>query len=122
MSQRLIQTDAGFLSTDFGQGESRKARQELTFWAKELSPSTALRKWFSHARERFEEFARRYREELTAIVEIAEELLSASRHCNRTALLYAAKDTECNHAIVLLDWLNSLDKNSESRDPRPSLE
>ena len=82
----------------------------------------ALRKWFSHARERFEEFARRYREELTARVEIAEELLSASRHCNRTALLYAAKDTECNHAIVLLDWLNSLDKNSESRDPRPSLE
>jgi uncharacterized protein YeaO (DUF488 family) len=39
-----------------------KARLDL--WFKQVAPSTELRKWYSHDPERFEEFGRRYREEL----------------------------------------------------------
>ena len=42
-----------------------KARADLAEWCKEVAPSTALRKWYGHDPERFEEFARRYRDELT---------------------------------------------------------
>ena len=42
-----------------------KAQAELSEWCKPVAPSTALRKWYGHDPERFEEFARRYREELT---------------------------------------------------------
>ena len=42
-----------------------KAQAELSEWCKQVAPSTALRRWYGHDPERFEEFARRYREELT---------------------------------------------------------
>ena len=42
-----------------------KAQAELSEWCKQVAPSTALRTWYGHDPERFEEFARRYREELT---------------------------------------------------------
>lgn len=35
-------------------------------WVKEVAPSTALRQWFGHQVERWEEFCRRYRRELDA--------------------------------------------------------
>lgn len=33
-------------------------------WEKEIAPSTELRKWFNHEPEKYEEFKRRYLEEL----------------------------------------------------------
>ena len=42
-----------------------KAQAGLGEWCKQVAPSTALRRWYGHDPERFEEFARRYREELT---------------------------------------------------------
>src|SRR5690606_6846235 len=41
-----------------------KAEARIDLWAKELAPSTALRKWFGHDPARWAEFRRRYREEL----------------------------------------------------------
>jgi uncharacterized protein YeaO (DUF488 family) len=41
-----------------------KSRAELGEWCKEVVPSTALRKWYGHDPERFEEVSRRYRAEL----------------------------------------------------------
>lgn len=41
-----------------------KEKADLDDWCKEVAPSTALRKWYAHDAERFEEFARRYRAEL----------------------------------------------------------
>ena len=44
-------------------GVSRE-RARLDEWARELAPSDELRKWFGHVPERFDEFRRRYRDEL----------------------------------------------------------
>jgi uncharacterized protein YeaO (DUF488 family) len=41
-----------------------KDKARLDQWFKQVAPSTELRKWYSHDPERFEEFGRRYLEEL----------------------------------------------------------
>ncbi|QGT78041.1 DUF488 family protein [Guyparkeria halophila] len=73
-------------------------------WLKHVAPSGALRRWFGHDPERFDEFARRYRKELEGNQE-AERLAQIAAERTVT-LLYAAKDQEHNHAIVLADYLS----------------
>jgi uncharacterized protein YeaO (DUF488 family) len=73
-------------------------------WLKEVAPSTELRKWFGHRAERWEEFQRRYRDELDAKPGTWEPLLDASRSGTVT-FLYSAHDTLRNGAIVLRDYL-----------------
>ena len=77
-------------------------------WAKDIAPSTELRKWFGHDKARFGEFARLYRNELDINGEAAAFAKAiAGRLANEDVLLlYAAKNPNCNHAIVLRDRLN----------------
>jgi uncharacterized protein YeaO (DUF488 family) len=78
----------------------------IDHWAKALAPSTDLRRWFGHRPERWEEFEKRYREELEG--DEAREELAALRERlrqGRTTLLYAAHDEERNNAVVLRDFL-----------------
>lgn len=85
----------------------RKENLRLDCWAKEVSPSLELRKWFGHAEERFNEFASLYRAELdenSASRSFVHELLSVLKHQD-VLLLYAAKNPACNHALILRDWL-----------------
>lgn len=74
-------------------------------WAKEVAPSTALRQWFGHKVERWEEFRRRYQKELSANPEAWKPILDAGKRGTVT-LLYSARDSEHNAALVLRDYLN----------------
>jgi uncharacterized protein YeaO (DUF488 family) len=77
-----------------------RARAELDEWQKQLAPSTELRQWFGHEPSRFEEFRRRYLEELRG----QRSRLSALRRRARAGtltLVYAARDSEHNEAVVL---------------------
>lgn len=85
----------------------RKEDAKLDDWMKSLAPSSSLRKWFDHRPDRFEAFARRYREALENDVEILERLRKLSE-TKRVTLLYAAKDTAINHAVVLRDVLQTI--------------
>lgn len=69
-------------------------------WEKELGPSTELRKWFGHEPPKFDEFAKRYREELAARSSLLDELRALSTHGTVT-LVYSARDEEHNQAVVL---------------------
>jgi uncharacterized protein YeaO (DUF488 family) len=42
-----------------------KAKAHLDEWCKQVAPSSELRKWYSHDPDRFDEFTRRYKRELT---------------------------------------------------------
>lgn len=42
----------------------RKATARLDDWAKDVAPSTGLRTWYGHGPAKFEEFRRRYTDEL----------------------------------------------------------
>ncbi|MBR8742767.1 DUF488 domain-containing protein [Nocardiopsis sp. MG754419] len=84
-----------------------KSAVEGDTWLKDVAPSPALRTWFGHDPDRFTEFAERYRAELERRPETVAPLLEAARR-GPVTLVYAAKDTEHNHAIVLRDHLESL--------------
>lgn len=78
-------------------------------WHKEVAPSTELRSWFGHEPEKFGEFSRRYRDELAGPARPAlDELLAEVRGHKQVVLLYSAKDTEHNQAVVLSEVLREL--------------
>ena len=85
-------------------GVSRE-RARLDEWARELAPSSELRKWFHHDPERFDEFRSRYREELRERRPLLEELRRHARD-GPVTLLYAARDREHNDAVVLEELLS----------------
>ncbi len=83
-------------------------------WLKDVAPSTELRKWFGHQVERWEEFVRRYREELDANPSAWQPIVEASRESDVT-LLFSAHDTTHNSALVLRDYLNERSGGSRKR-------
>jgi uncharacterized protein YeaO (DUF488 family) len=81
-----------------------KEHARLDEWARELAPSSELRRWFGHDPAKFEEFRRRYRDELAAQGEKLRELRARARSGTLT-LVYSARDTEHNDAVVLAELL-----------------
>jgi uncharacterized protein YeaO (DUF488 family) len=77
----------------------KKTDAHLDCWMKEVAPSTELRRWFGHLPARFDEFRRRYEEELRGNPKLGELRKLGGR--KRVTLLYAAHDPEVNHALVL---------------------
>ena len=78
----------------------RKAEAELDRWAKDIAPSTELRKWFGHDPARWPEFRRRYAEELRRHPDELAELRALARKGPLT-LVYSAHDELHNDAVVL---------------------
>lgn len=85
-----------------------KDEAHIDVWAKDIAPSTDLRRWFDHDPERFEDFARRYRAELRENKGSVEGLLKQIDLRRRLTLVYAAKDPACNHAVVLKRYIEGL--------------
>lgn len=84
-------------------GVSRE-RAKLDEWARELAPSDELRRWFDHDPKRFQEFASRYRSELSQRAEQLQALRQRSKS-GPVTILYGARDTEHNDAVVLAELL-----------------
>jgi uncharacterized protein YeaO (DUF488 family) len=82
-------------------GVSRE-QARLDAWDKDLAPSPELREWFGHEPGRFEEFRRRYIEELRPQRPRLTELRRRAREGTLT-LVYSARDTEHNDAVVLAE-------------------
>jgi uncharacterized protein YeaO (DUF488 family) len=81
-----------------------KDNAKIHAWLKNAAPSTELRKWFGHDPERWTEFRKRYRAELKENPEAVRELRNAIGKESAT-LVYGAKDTEHNQAVVLQELL-----------------
>jgi uncharacterized protein YeaO (DUF488 family) len=84
-----------------------KERINIDKWAKEITPSTALRKTFSHNEETMDIFKAGYYFELDnneAAVEFVHLLKDRLKEGNVT-LLYASKNPIYNHAVVLKNWI-----------------
>lgn len=79
-----------------------KERAHLDEWCKQIAPSTELRKWYGHDPSRFDEFTRRYRDELddpdrAAALAHLRELASTQM----LTLLTATKRPDISEAAVL---------------------
>lgn len=82
----------------------RKADAHVDLWEKQVAPSTELRTWFHHDPERMEEFQARYRAELDENPAVDDLRRVVAEH-DTVTLLFGAKDTEHNEAVVLRDYL-----------------
>ncbi len=84
-------------------GVSKEAAR-IDLWLKELAPSDALRRQFCHELDRWPAFREHYTAELRANPAL-DELREQIAQQKATTLLFAAKDTEHNNAVVLYEFL-----------------
>lgn len=82
----------------------KKEALELTGWLKDAAPSDELRRWFHQDTSRWDEFRERYEKELRAHDEALHPLRDALSK-GPVTLVYAAKDQDRNHALILREHL-----------------
>ncbi len=85
----------------------KKEDLKLDLWEKDISPSTELREKFNHVAEAFPAFEEQYLIELDENPE-ADKFVARLKDYLKTddvMLVYSAKSTEFNNAVVLKQWL-----------------
>lgn len=81
-----------------------KSNAAVDHWFKDLAPSSELRRWFAHDPALWDEFRRRYVQELRAHPEPLRQLRALAREGPIT-LVYAARDETHNNAVALKECL-----------------
>jgi uncharacterized protein YeaO (DUF488 family) len=82
-----------------------RAEARIDAWIKDVAPSDALRRWYSHDPEKWREFRARYIAELKHNL-AAVELQDIAAKSKTLTLLFAAKDNLRNNAKVLQEFLS----------------
>ena len=82
-----------------------KEKAHVDLWLKEVAPSNELRKWFAHDPAKWPEFKARYKAELKNNAPQLNLLRQAIAKGHAT-LVYGARDTEHNEAVVLQELLS----------------
>ena len=82
----------------------KKADAAIDQWAKNIAPSTALRKWFGHDPDRWTEFRNRYAAEVRQHPEQLRRLRALARKGPIT-LVFSARDELHNDAVALRNFL-----------------
>ncbi|MEO8481513.1 MAG: DUF488 family protein [Acidobacteriota bacterium] len=81
-----------------------KAKLPLDGWVKDVAPSAALRKWFSHDPDKWDAFRRRYFRELSLRPQTWRPIVSLARR-RRVTLVYSSHDRLHNNAVALREYL-----------------
>ena len=85
-----------------------KAAAELDEWLRAVAPSNELRHWYEHDPAKYDEFVRRYQQELTDPERAAAlETLRQWHERGPVTLLTATKQVDISHAAVLAGILRS---------------
>lgn len=84
-----------------------KEEADIEEWNQDLAPSNELRKWFHHDTERWNEFSEKYLKELHS-GNYGKAFLKKHKDQEKITLVYAAKDEEHCHPIILKKYLESL--------------
>ncbi len=83
-----------------------KAAAKIDLWARELAPSTGLRKWYAHEAKKWPGFKRRFFTELKARTETLDSLRRETRK-RKVTLLFASKEPRLNNAFALKQFLEA---------------
>lgn len=83
----------------------KKEAADVKEWAKELAPSDELRKWFGHDPALWPEFQKKYKAELKKNT-VMNDFIDRNKEKKLITLVYSAKDTEHNQAVVIQQYLN----------------
>lgn len=81
-----------------------KANAHVDYWAKDIAPSTELRRWYSHEEPKWPEFRRRYFRELNAN-KVAITELRANMGKGVVTFLFSSKEERLNNATALTEYL-----------------
>ncbi len=82
-----------------------KNKAKIDLWLKDIAPSTELRKWFSHDPEKWNEFRRKYRKEISSKRDIIEQIRKIEKEKKKVDLIYSSKEDEYNCVNVLFDLI-----------------
>ena len=84
-----------------------KERAAIDLWAKDISPSTYLRKWFNHEEALYPKFREQYRDELEKNPDKDDFIKTVKEQLTKdnVTLLFGAKEEKLNQATVLSEWL-----------------
>ena len=94
-----------------------KEKAALDLWAKDIAPSTELREEFNHQPEKFAEFKKRYRLELSKNPALAMFRKELKRP--KVTLLFGARDPRINHAAVLAEYLSGATTKKPAAQKKP---
>jgi uncharacterized protein YeaO (DUF488 family) len=83
-----------------------KDKAKVDVWLKDIAPSDELRKWFGHDPKKWNEFRRRYFEELKDKKELVGVIIEKARS-RAVTLLYGAKDERYNNAVELKEFIEA---------------
>ena len=86
-----------------------KEKAHVDLWLKDIAPSTQLRQWFHHDTTKWPEFIRQYKAELSDKAALIAAIRQAEVEHVTVTLLYGARDTHHNQAVVLRERLGSND-------------
>lgn len=81
-----------------------REKLEIARWAKDVAPSEDLRRWFGHDPSKWDEFRKKYFEELDGKTECWHPILKAAQRGTVT-LVYGAKDVQHNQALAFKEYL-----------------
>ena len=85
-----------------------KGQLKIDAWMRGIAPSASLRKWYGHDPEKWEEFRKKYRGEISRPPRKAllDELVD--RACKgQVTLVFGARDAERSNATVLAEVIRS---------------
>ena len=83
-----------------------KEKAKIDFWAKDIAPSTELRRWYNHDRDKWSEFRSRYFDELAANPDKLEELMAYVK-AGTVTFLFSSKEERLNNAAALREYIES---------------
>ena len=81
-----------------------KAGAKIDAWRKDAAPSAELRKWFGHDPAKWEQFKKRYWEELRHNQPVVENLRAYMKK-GQVTFVYAARDEQHNGALALREFI-----------------
>lgn len=84
-----------------------KSDERVGTWLPQVAPSSELRHWYGHDRERYEEFAQRYLDELERLVDPQLDMLRELSNSEHTVVVTAARDLRASHVPVLVGFLGA---------------
>jgi len=91
-----------------------KEKAKIDMWLKEAAPRNELRKWFSHDPKKWEEFQKKYAEELASKQELLKEINRIEKEKGPVPLLYSAKALDQTNAAALKTILQGSDEGRTS--------
>jgi uncharacterized protein YeaO (DUF488 family) len=79
-------------------------KADLDLWLKEIAPTSQLRQWFNHDPKKWNEFQLKYLAELKTNP-VSATLKEIKDRENNVTLLYGARNTKHNEAVVIMNYL-----------------